>query len=264
MLRHLTIRAMASKQLLEKLYPDHDQTNDPFRDGSPPPDIEKCEQWKTADDWVLQYVAGHRNDNADDHRQFSYLPLPSVGHEHADQMVRRVMVAAPMGDDAWLEHLAVRLAGRQLKPKNGNEFGDQGSPTLLRIYHDKVVRRYTDASNGWASVTPVILPGHDDKNPAKTQKLIKAALAQSGIHQPCTYEWSAHSRFSNSLSAHKYHKDREANVKNWQFVNVKDYLRSKTWVHLTLNFNDELKAPGPLVIGAGRHCGFGLMAGVNK
>ncbi len=217
-----------------------------------------------SDDWVERYVAGHWRKGDDEHRQFSYLPLPSIGHEFADQALRRVMIAAPVGDDAWLEHLAVRLAGRQLRPENGNAFGEQGPPTLVRVYRDKVERRYTAAANRWASVTPVILPGHDDRKPAKTRKLIEAALAQSGIDQPCTFEWSAHSRFRNSLSAHKYHKDRETGLKHWQFENLKDYLRGKTWVHLTLAFADELKIPGPLVIGAGRHCGFGLMAEVRE
>jgi hypothetical protein len=42
-----------------------------------------------------------------------------------------------------------------------------------------------------------------------------------------------------------------------------DHLLSQTAVHLKLSFNDGLKVPGPLAIGAGRHCGFGLMAGID-
>jgi CRISPR-associated protein Csb2 len=218
-----------------------------------------------ADDWVERYVAGHRDEDAAEHRQFSYLPLPSIGHDYSDQAVRRVMVAAPVGDDAWLKHLAVRLAGKQLKPEptRNDPFGEQGPPTLMSVYSDKVARRYTAAAKRWASVTPVILPGHNDRKTAKTRKLIEAALTQSGIEQPCTYEWSAHARFRNSLSAHKYHKDRDTKAKRWQFQDVKEYLQGKTWVHLTLTFDDELMVGGPLAIGAGRHCGFGLMAALQ-
>lgn len=212
------------------------------------------------DGWVEQYVAGHRDKGAEEHRQFSYLPLPSIGHKYADQAVRRVMIAAPVGDDVWLKHLARRLAGRQLEPEKGDEFGEAGPPTLVRVDHDKVARCYTAAANRWSSVTPVILPGHDDRKPAKTRRLIDRALKESGIDQPCTYEWSPVSRFRNSLSAHKYHKDRDSDKKRWQFDKVKAYLQSKTWVHLTLAFDEELQVPGPIAIGAGRHCGFGLMA----
>jgi hypothetical protein len=55
--------------------------------------------------WVDTYVAGHASRRDDQHRQFSYLPLPSIGHRHTDQLVRRVMITAPVGDDDWLEHL---------------------------------------------------------------------------------------------------------------------------------------------------------------
>ena len=34
-------------------------------------------------------------------------------------------------------------------------------------------------------------------------------------------------------------------------------------IHLTVQFNEKFELPGPLVIGAGRHCGFGLMAGID-
>jgi CRISPR-associated protein Csb2 len=204
--------------------------------------------------WVERYVVGHRDEDAEDHRQFSYLPLPSIGYEHADQAVRRVMIAAPVGGDAWLEHLAQRLAGRRLRPESGDEFGRYGPPTLIRVYRDKIARRYTAATNRWASVTPVVLTGHDDRKPAKTRKLIDAALAQSGIDQPCTYEWSALSHFRKSLSAYKYDRNKRP-----VYLNPR-YLQELTAVHLTLAFDGELEVPGPLVIGAGRHCGFGLMA----
>lgn len=215
---------------------------------SPPSDVHE--------NWVERYVVGHRKENAEEHRQFSYLPLPSIGHKFADQSVRRVMIAAPIGDDAWLDHLVRRLTGRQLKTDNGNEFAEQGPPTLIRVYRDQVTRHYTGAANQWVSVTPVILPGHDDRKPAKTRKLIEAALAQSGIEQPCTYEWSASACFRNSLSAHKYDRNQRANFY------LPSYLQSRSVIHLTLTFNGELKVPGPLAIGAGRHCGFGLMAAV--
>src|SRR5262249_16945188 len=68
------------------------------------------------DDWIDAYVAGHLKGGTAAHRQFSYLPLPSIGHQQADQNVRRVMIVAPLGDDRFLWHLASRLDGQQLKP----------------------------------------------------------------------------------------------------------------------------------------------------
>jgi len=208
-------------------------------------------------DWVETYVAGHAEASSS-HRQFSYLPLPSTGHEHTDAGVRRVMISAPAGDDAWLDHLARRLAGQQLQPEHGDEFAGGEPPMLVpmpRQAPDGVVQCYTARSNIWHSFTPVILPGHDDHKPEKARALIERALRQSGIDQPCEFEWSAFSRFAKSYSAHKYDSQKRS-----QGYIRPGYLNGLTAVHLTLRFKDDLRVPGPLVIGAGRHCGLGLMA----
>jgi len=210
-------------------------------------------------EWVDTYVAGHTTEDVAEHRQLSYLPLPSIGHVHTDPGVRRIMIAAPVGDDAWLNHVARHLAGQVLDPLRGEEFGDNDPPLLVPVQHDDIAHYYTKPANAWASVTPVILPGHDDHKPEKTRKLIEKALAQSGINQPCEFEWSAFSRFPKSLSAHKYDK----NKRPIGYLRP-DYLSSQTAVHLTLRFNDDLRVPGPLAIGAGRHCGLGLFASVDQ
>lgn len=205
-------------------------------------------------DWAERYVAGHRAGGTEPHRQFSYLPLPSIGHEHSDQAVRRVMVAAPVGDDAWLQHLARLLQGRMLEPKVGDEFGDEGPPSLSRVRGGPVIGCYTRPASRWASVTPVILPGHDDRKPVKTRKLVAKALSLSGIEVPCQFEWSTSSVFRRSLPSHKFDR-------NGKPIYLKPrYLQGLTAIHLKLAFEQEVEVPGPLAIGAGRHLGFGLMA----
>lgn len=202
--------------------------------------------------WLKTYVAGHAQSEGGEHRQFSYLPLPSIGHVHTDPSIRRVLVAAPPGDDRWLQHLARRLNGQVLQPTPQTTL--RSPPALSRIQPDSVARRYLQAATKWHSVTPVILPGHDDHKPAKTRKLIEKALRQSGIELPCEFEWSAYSQFPKSLTAHKYDRHKQP-----VFCKPK-YLQHLTAVHLTLRFKDGVQVPGPLVIGAGRHCGLGLFA----
>jgi CRISPR-associated protein Csb2 len=213
-----------------------------------PPDVET--------DWLETYVAGHAPNGAVRHRRFSYLPLPSIGHVHADQSVRRVMIVAPMGDDHLLKHLAIRLSGQQLEPTE--ETAMESPPVLHRVFADSIASQYVRPSTTWTSVTPVILPGHDDHKSQKTRKLIEAALRQSGIEQHCNYDWSPVSRFPKSLSAHKYDRDgRPAG-----YIRP-DHLLTQTAIHLTLRFQS-VAVPGPLMIGAGRHYGLGLMAGVDS
>jgi CRISPR-associated protein Csb2 len=230
MVRHLAIELMAA---------------------SPPDGIDNVAEW------VRTYVAGHRDANTVMHRQFSYLPLPSIGHPHTNPAVRRVMIAAPVGDDRLLRHLTMRLSGQALVPTTRTDIAHP--PTLVRVRGDNIARLYTQLANTWSTVTPAILPGHDDHKPQKTQRLIETALRQSGVEQPCEFEWSALSRFPKSLSAHKY----DRNQRPAGYIRP-DHLLSQTAAHLTLRFNNGVQVPGPLVIGAGRNCGFGLMAALNE
>lgn len=206
---------------------------------------------ENADAWVNSFVRGLRPEGEDDHRQLSYLPLPSIGHEHADAMIRRVMITAPIGSEAELRHLAGQIDGLQLRPEGGGE-----GPVLDRLRSDYVTRQYLGPSKVWASVTPVILPGHDDHKPEKTVKLIQRALVQSGIDQGCRYTWGALPNFNNCLTAHKH----DRNGRRTGYFRP-GHLDGLTAVHLRLTF--EHPVAGPLIVGAGRHCGLGVFAAWN-
>jgi len=208
----------------------------------PPHDLED------AAGWVESFVAGHRSAGNGDHRQFSYVPLPSIGNEHADAMIRRLMIVAPFGCESELCHLAAQLDGEQLRPEGG-----AAGPILDSIRSDGVTRQYLGWSKVWASVTPVILPGHDDHEPEKTIGLIERALAQSGIEQRCQFTWSAIPNFPHCLTAHKY----DHNGRRIGYFRPK-HLEGLTAVHVRLTFDNPVA--GPLSIGAGRHCGLGVLA----
>jgi len=205
-----------------------------------------------AADWVKSFVAGHRSEVENDHRQLSYVPLPSIGHGHADAMIRRVMIVAPFGCGSELSHLADQLDGEHLHPESGGE-----GPVLDRLRSDGVTRQYVGSSKVWASVTPVILPGHNDHKPEKTAKLIERALLQSGIDQGCQYTWGALPNFNNCLTAFKY--DRSGRRTGYFRP---DHLNGLTAVHIRITF--EHPVTGPLVVGAGRHCGLGVLAALSE
>lgn len=235
--------------------------------GHPPADL----RGRSKEEWIEEFVAGHQSkqgrEAGTDHTQFSYIPLQSVSRyvEHTDPGVRRVMIVAPLGDGAWLEHLAARLNDSLLKPLPNTKLPP--GTHLERIgekHKDSVRDAYVKASVTWSSVTPVILPGHDDHKPEKTHKLIEKALAQSGIDQPCEFEWSAFSQFRKMLPAHKYRKDPSDPSRKILINYVRpDHLLDQSAVHLTIRFTNSIAVPGPLTVGAGRHCGFGLMAAVD-
>ena len=211
------------------------------KNGFPPPGLEDPAHW------VENFVAGHRN-GRDGHQQFSYIPLPSIGNQHADALIRRVMILAPHGCESHLRHLAEQLDGCQMQREGGG-----AAPILERVRGDGVIHQYTQCSTAWATVTPIILPGHDDHKPAKTRKLLLAALRQNGIEQPCEFTWGAVPNFPHCLSA--YSRDRQGRPIGYFRP---DHLRLLTAVHARITFTDPFA--GPLAIGAGRHCGFGICA----
>jgi CRISPR-associated protein Csb2 len=272
MVRHLAIRMMASKSLLEKLYPIHDQANDPFRDGDPPSWIENSTEW------VERVVAGHRDKSAgDEHQQFSYVPLPSIGHAHADAMIRNVMIVAPVGMERELHHLADRLDGLELKREGADSAPNFADRIWLQRFSPPpgkfIAECYLGTRDVWETVTPVILDGHrkakldDAKAVARTtERLIRKALARAGIEATCEFTWQMIPFIKNALSAHEYDKER----RRTGYFRPR-YLQGRSAVHVRLRFGRRaveqdadspwtpIEVSGPLTIGAGRHCGFGLL-----
>lgn len=229
--------------------------------------------------WVNRFVRGMNQPQLDSHQQISYVPLPSIGHEHADAMVRNVMLIAPVGRERELEHVAARLDGVSLEFKHaGEEFNSTrplaGSlPRSLQRFNPptgKFIQEcYLGRSKVWQSVTPVILDEHIDnktretpegqktkeRNPEDFRRLIALALRRAGIETRCEFTWQTLPFYKNCLSAHRYDRDKRPT-----FVLPKR-LDGKTAVHLRLAFDGEVS--GPITIGAGRHCGFGLFAAAN-
>jgi CRISPR-associated protein Csb2 len=240
--------------------------------------------------WLETFVCGHRGDGELPHEQLSFVPLPSIGHQHADAMIRNIMIIAPLGRDRDLEHVAQRLDGTELSAEGSADYCARQSafpPTShisLELFKPRpgkfIDKCYLGNSHTWQSVTPLILDGFNRKSKAekpevvaaRTERLIKRALARAGVEAPCEFEWQAVPFFKNTLSAHKY--DRNGHHTGYHRP---AHLRAQTAVHVRIHFGrgeipDNMDSrwmpleppfPGPLTLGAGRHCGFGLMAAVT-
>ncbi len=265
MVRHLAIKAMDAEK------------------GSPPPWIENPAEW------VNRVVRGKRDETAgDNHKQFSYVPLPSIGHAHSDALIRNVMIVAPLGMQRELDYVAERLDGLPLHPEGDpDKCHTDTSPLLsgrveLQMFTPPpkkfIAECYLGTSSVWETVTPVILDGctrkrRSDKPDAiarLTERLIYKALARAGIEAPCEFMWQSLPFFKNTLSAHKH--DARGNRPVYFRPN---YLNGFNAVHLRIRFGHNAEhgnpaspwipfdVPGPLLIGAGRHCGLGVFAALT-
>lgn len=208
-----------------------------------------------------RYVAGHLKDDDSNQARFSYLTLPTIGHRHADGMIRRLLIAEPFGGDSscagWAQH---RLRNATLIDEDGNERG-----ILLDLWRSgssEMIRRYVGESRTWCSVTPVILPGYDDfKAPrrhdreqlTKAERLFFKSLIHAGIPTESVADVFMRRAPFQPGSQHPKHYHRS------------DYLadqRARPGWHVRIVFREPMS--GPLVIGAGRHCGLGIFAAAGE
>jgi CRISPR-associated protein Csb2 len=192
------------------------------------------------------YVAGHVKDAEPRAPRFSYLPLPTIGHERADGAIRRVLIAEPFGGDGrhafWAQR---RLRNAALRDERGDERG-----RLLDLWRPQsrsVVTRYVRESQVWSSVTPVVLPGLDDGKQSKAERLFLKAAAHALLPIEAI----------ESVTLRKAPFWPGAEHPRWYFA--PDYLRAFPRWHARVRFRERI--PGPLAIGAGRHVGLGLFAG---
>jgi len=207
------------------------------------------------------YLAGHVNGARTSPPRFSYLPLPSIGHEHSDGMIRRVLIAEPFGGDGrraeWAQR---RLLNQPLVDQDGNDRG-----VLMNLWRgtsNRVVNRYIGEATSWASVTPVILPGFDDfrgvskeeqqaGRATKAEELFLKAVVQAGLSPDLIESFTLRKAPFWPGSAHPRCYRRP------DYLDAARNRRFPAW-HVCVRFREPV--PGPIAIGAARHFGLGLFA----
>lgn len=178
---------------------------------------------------------------ADD--RFSFLPLPEVFRGTAVGGITRVLVVAPPsrpGAARW----ARLLSGERLAALPGTR------PAALSIIDppaaDHSVARYLLPARRWATVTPVLRPGYDDRSPAKALRLLRRAFAQAGfpagLIEGAEFEWRAEGYLAGVSHACRYRPP--------------DGLARYTRIHVRVTWPAPIS--GPIAIGAGRYRGFGV------
>lgn len=188
--------------------------------------------------------------------RLSILPLPSVGHRHVDGLIRRVAFVEPFGSDGALcEALSKALQGKTLAFEGACGCAPAELDRIGR--GDPVVRHYRNESRAWASTTPVLLPGHNErrqqrrdhvKSIERAQALVCKSLQQAGIDTPAEVTIDQVPFWPGTLHARQY--------------DPRDKLAHLPRYHVLIKFDRPIS--GPLSIGAGRHVGFGILAGCDE
>jgi CRISPR-associated protein Csb2 len=221
--------------------------------------------------WVEEHILGHgegKHGQATTDERLMFLPLPSITPIGISG-IRRVLIVGWPGFARFAD-LRRRLHGAELIPEGSSQ------PVALLSQlsiHDSQVQNLLAPSQTWTTVTPVILPGFDDADGLrrKYRQRAEAGLATAQeqkhllerVHQRTTAMlckafqqagWTADTLGGTQLEYRPVGWLRGLDVARNYRLPPLQYPR----YHVRVQFPRPI--PGPLVIGAGRYRGMGLLA----
>jgi CRISPR-associated protein Csb2 len=189
----------------------------------------------------------------------AFAPLAYVDREHADGTIKGMAVVIPRDadeealtrlDDAIQRVTRLVFGGRgeinlRLVPSEGDDaMTDSGLPESLRF------SRYSGSRTTWASVTPVALGRHPKPRKGLSEEQVLAAdLADLGLPVPA------------GLRLHDVATVRGAPPARACRPGDLSALRNRLLRHVRVTFSEPVR--GPLLVGAGRYMGFGLLLPVR-
>lgn len=201
------------------------------------------------------------------------VPVPSIepraGNCETVGAIRRVMMFSTdtrSADTTWAERV---LGGMDLVDE---KTGEVQAVLAATSHHDRVLKRYVFESATWATVTPMLLPGHDDPGGLRErlrnakgeeeqkslidrlmkrrESLVRKALRQAGVGDELAFTAAIETRETGFI----------AGVEKASRYAVPSHLANAPRLHVKLTWPS--KVAGPLCIGRGRFSGLGLFATV--
>ena len=210
------------------------------------------------DERINTFIHGHTPDGRDRLRggaeaaRFAYLPLPSLERrpgrggrrsEHCGS-IRRVLLVGPVGAAVEVDWAGRALSGRELVDQ-----ATQQPVALLTLLskNDAQLQSYVRPAVRWSTVTPVVLPGHDEVKPAKAAGLLRRAFVHAGVSaellDKAHLEWRLVGYRPGVELATRYQRPESMRLPR---------------LHVRVRWPEPI--PGPLAVGAGRYRGLGLFA----
>lgn len=216
---------------------------------------------------VRSSVMGHGDG---DEARLLLVPTPSIEPRgpgaNTVGAVRRVMVFstdARSTDTAWASRA---LGGMDLIDE---KTGKVQAVLATTSRNDRVLKRYVGDATTWVTVTPVVLPGHDDpgglrdklrkargaeqkllleKLAKRREALVRKALRHAGLGDALTFSATIEARETGFI----------AGVERASRYAVPSHLAKFPRLHVKLTWPTAVS--GPLCIGRGRFSGLGLLA----
>lgn len=197
------------------------------------------------------------------------LPLPSIGHEQADQHIRRVLLEIPNGNAVRRDDIAWAFSGLKLKNSNGAEF------TLTKALPNQQLKHYgmgtAVGSLRWQTVTPVALKSAARRRIEPDRKKRKFDDLKGGSER--TKEAAAaitelrnalrHAGVNAKIARAFVQKEpwTKRGQRSEDFASNTRFSKHILW-HVDIEFDRPV--PGPICIGDGRFVGLGLLRPITS
>lgn len=208
-------------------------------------------------------------------RRVRFAPLPSVGMEHTDRSIRRLLIELSPNCPLSLRELGAKLSSTTLDtidPTTGEVLQD--GPRLVEVDTeiDKMLSHYAigadHAYRRWRSVTPLALPAKRrridpdrQREEAKDgpERLAETTVAIAAVKAALRH--AGHAR-AEVVAARPQKEPFAAKGSRAEYFDRPERFSKHQMWHLELTLRDPIV--GPLLLGDGRYAGLGLMAPVRE
>ncbi|HVQ37442.1 MAG TPA: type I-U CRISPR-associated protein Csb2 [Pyrinomonadaceae bacterium] len=218
---------------------------------------------------IERVLVGRKADGSDDGPtalRIRIIPLPSIGHQHADRRIRRVLIQVPAACPFRPDDIHWAFSGLELvDPETGEVLNIVLTPAL-----DYSMLKYYGLAESlrarvWRSVTPVALPDSAKRrriDPARikedvkggTERVNEQARAAAAVAQALRHERVRIRPESIFLQREPFESSGD---RVERFARGTRFPKERLW-HVKIGFNEPIA--GPLAIGDGRFLGLGVMA----
>ncbi len=222
-------------------------------------------------DVIERALIGRKADGRDDGpiaERVRIVPLPSIGHEHVDRSVRRVVVEVPVGCSFSVSDVDWAFSGLETTdPTTGETDSFVLTPTPTGS--DNMLRRFQAESGArrWRSVTAAALPMSAQRrriDPSRQraeakgagERMAEESSAVGAVHAALRHA-GIHAHVVDVMVQREPFSIRGARAE--AFGTGTRFAKERLW-HVGLELSEPVH--GPLLIGDGRFLGLGLMAPV--
>ncbi len=225
---------------------------------------------------VEKVLIGRNATEADKALRIRIIPLPSIGHVHADRGIRRVLVEVPSDCPIRADDIAWGFAGLEVTPPVIDEGTGEilsSGVDLVKADDDSMLAHYgvaeEHAARLWRGVTPLALPEDAKRrriDPAKVCEEAKGGKERTDEQQRACHaviQALRHAGLREKVVGIRVQREPfDAKGERAEtFATGTRFSKHQLW-HVEIEFAEAVK--GPLLLGNGRYVGLGLMAPVKQ